>query len=127
MLARSKRVGYRRKKDLAAAVGSSNNQLTKWLQMERPPDQMRKMFDHNLAAALKIDRRTLFLDWEEMNPGDAPEVSAGDGPVPWETDFPDDDANRDAINEMVGWLRGDNLIYIRAEVQRLFFRWNGGS
>ncbi len=65
---RSQFVGFKRKRDFAAAIGCSDDQLTKWLQMESPPAQMRKGFDRSLARALATTRRTLFIDYANVSP-----------------------------------------------------------
>lgn len=68
---RAQRVGYKRKKDLAAAVGCSDDQLTHWLQMAKPPARMRKGFDRLLANALQTTPRTLFTDYLNVAPESA--------------------------------------------------------
>jgi hypothetical protein len=81
---RSKYVGLLRRRDFAEAVGCSHDQLQRWLTMPSPPLRISKGFDHRLASALKIDRKTLFKEWSSTAPEDARAV-ASERPfdVPW--------------------------------------------
>jgi hypothetical protein len=79
------------------------------------------MFDHELATALRLDRRTLLVDWQFVDPAKVPEfASRKDAPVPWEGDFPGDDENREKLIELIEGLRGENLVYLRSEAEKLW-------
>jgi hypothetical protein len=72
IIARSRFVGFRRQLDLATAVGCSENQLCRWKAMATPPATVHCGFDTTLAAALKVDRKTLFTDYANYSPETAP-------------------------------------------------------
>jgi hypothetical protein len=65
---RSRLLGFRSQKELAAEIGCTEEQLSRWVQLRVPPAQMRKGFDRLLAATLELPRETLFVKWEEMDP-----------------------------------------------------------
>jgi hypothetical protein len=68
---RARAVGIRRQKDLAEAVGCSEDQMSRWVQMRRPPARMRKGFDKSLARVLKTTPQKLFIDYATIAPEDA--------------------------------------------------------
>jgi len=81
---RGKIVGFLMRKDFAAAVGSTPDQLLKWLRMPVPPKQMRKGFDEALALALKTTRQTLFVDYIKVAPEEATSTWVVPGEnMPW--------------------------------------------
>jgi hypothetical protein len=60
--------------DLKAAVGCSYASIYDWAHSEAPPARMQKGFDARLIAALKTDRRTLFLSYASIAPEAAPVI-----------------------------------------------------
>jgi hypothetical protein len=68
MIERSRFVGFRNQRELSEAVGCRDEQVSRWHKMSQPPRQMRKGFDRNLAAALKVEPQMLFSGWATANP-----------------------------------------------------------
>jgi len=77
--ARSSRVGYRRQRDLADAIGCERTLLYKWFKMALPPVRVKKGFDTGLASALRTDREMLFHAWRFTTVEEAPLVDRGAG------------------------------------------------
>jgi hypothetical protein len=100
-------MGLRRNKDIAVAVGCTQNQLSRWAQMARPPKQMRKGFDDALARVLRVERVMLFSQWAELDPEMAPIPSAGDERL------------RIEIIELMRALRGDDLAKVYDFVRQM--------
>ncbi len=74
--ARSRHVGFLSAPTLAKAVGCTADRATRWMLMRRPPLHMRKGFDAALAAALRVDQRTLFTEYASVDPTAEPEGAA---------------------------------------------------
>lgn len=67
ILVRGRLVGFRRQKDLADAIGCTQGQLSRWVQMTSPP-AMRKGFDQKLANSLLTTTDILFNQWQQIPP-----------------------------------------------------------
>jgi transcriptional regulator with XRE-family HTH domain len=100
---RARHLGIKRHATLAAKVGCSHDQLARWMQMESPPSRMQKGFDESLAAALNVTPRTLFTDYQNVAPEDAPTLdpTCGSGTSA--------DALKRQVHAVVELLHGDGL------------------
>jgi transcriptional regulator with XRE-family HTH domain len=78
IVARSRAVGFRRQKDLAQAVGCSEDQLSRWAQSAEPPARITKGFDTALARALQLPKRTVFVNWRNEAPDAEPFLTLPD-------------------------------------------------
>lgn len=68
-------MGYRRQKDLAAAVGCSEDQMSRWAQAQLPPNRITRGYDVALARALETTHDVLFDRWLSIAPEDAERVA----------------------------------------------------
>lgn len=77
-------VGFRSSASLALALGCTQHQLARWMQMEEPPTRMRKGFDASLARALRVDMATLFVGYRNVSP-EAARLTSPDGAEDFES------------------------------------------
>jgi len=100
VLSRSRYVGYRLQQDLARQVGCTEEQISRWVNMIVPPNQMRKGFDRKLACALKTSPDMLFNQWENTPPEKAREIISK-WSTPLEDDFFERATDRQLLEEFL--------------------------
>ncbi len=69
-------LGFKSNSELALSVGCSRQVLTGWMQMERPPEQMRRGLNSRLAVTLRLDPAILFSRYADFDPKEAPVLEA---------------------------------------------------
>jgi DNA-directed RNA polymerase subunit L len=97
-------VGFRNVQGLAASIGCSSAQLSRWMRMSAPPAQMRRGFDSALVSLLRTDRHTLFVGYQQSSPEHAPIFDARRA-----AEFDPPDALKRKVHAVVELLDPDKL------------------
>jgi len=72
------------RKELAARVGCTVQQLSKWMKAIEPPETMRSVNRDALADGLKVEKAVLFERWKSVSPQEAPYFEhPGNGGLTW--------------------------------------------
>jgi hypothetical protein len=72
MLRRANYVGFKRRSDIASAIGCNCETFRIWGTMATVPDRFTRGYDAALARELQTTKRMLFIDFKTTSPEDAP-------------------------------------------------------